>query len=62
MLDADGFKEKKNRREFHELTRIQKAPAKICAIGNEENKTEENLRYSLIFAFSHLTLRDWAWP
>jgi len=48
MLDADGSKEKKNRREFHELTRIQKAPAKICAIGNEENKTGKIAAYSLI--------------
>jgi len=38
MLDVDRFKEKKNRRELHELTRIQKAPAKICAIGNGENQ------------------------
>jgi len=27
MLDTDRFKEKKNRREFHELTRIQKKPS-----------------------------------
>jgi len=39
MLDADCFKEKKNRHEFHELTRIPKAPVKILAIGHEENKT-----------------------
>jgi len=43
MLDVGGFKEKKNRREFHELTRIQMAPAKIRAIGSEENETEANL-------------------